>query len=58
MTKWRCKDTDNGATTEKKKISVTASNWGDVIKDRLRTRRGHEVLVALTRENRKEVEKV
>ena len=43
---------------EKKRISATASNRGDVIKHKLRTRRGHQVLVALARENRKEVEEV
>ena len=32
MTKWRCRDTCNGATMETRKISATASNWGDVIR--------------------------
>ena len=41
-----------------KKIGATASNRGDVIKCELRTRRGHQVLVALARENREEVKEV
>jgi len=41
-----------------KKISATASNRGDVIMYKLRTRRGHQVFIALARENRKEVEEV
>ena len=43
---------------EKKKISATASNRGDLIRYKLRTRRGHQVLVALARENREEVKEV
>jgi len=31
---------------------------GDVIKDKLRTCRGHEVLVALARKNGKEIEEI
>ena len=42
----------------KKKIGTTASNRGDVIRYKLRTRRGHQVLVALARKNRKEVEEI
>ena len=48
----------DGAKMEKEKISATASNRGDVIRYKLRTRRGHQVLVALARKNRKEIKEI
>lgn len=41
-----------------KKNSATASKRGDAIRYKLRTRRGHQVLVALAREDREKVEEV